>query len=540
MSINSTSNEVSEHIKNELEIQSKRASLIIPFAFNKEISASKEKLRVHGWEAIELKNKGYFVGLYPHLEHLLENNWVSETIGVCLELKKNYYNTNGLPGNFIETFFDSNEEYEQSGINEFNNLNIEDQCFQINYIRLYLFETKVGFIEVQLRDCLDPNGERQILDECVDEIISLSYTLFVNNITSININGKETIYEGFPRLIERLERSIDIEYFFEQTNGIPYKSLIYFSTTLSYEKLIENRNDVLNEIGKNLYQIRQRNTFVDFALPEELEIDTSNNNVIEFSKNIFSTVSQGGTGRIAFDERRKGLPTFMLDNAFREEGYYLLNLLVLHQRFALLHLYREASKLNKYERSIHKEIRRVDNNKFIKNIATLQESIVLFKLRSDFKQVSNMDRIERYYRFLRTNLKVEELLEELNEETNMLSALIEINLQKKNERIRQQEERKAIEEQRIQVVKDQRIMSLQNYITISTVIFVVFSATADAITVLKEIGWDMMKPTIWGKGFPFWIILFLIIVALPVSTFIVVRRINNELKENTNQNEENN
>jgi hypothetical protein len=464
----------------DIKIRWNHSRFIYPFVFLKEYNNTFLELDKEHW-------KSEFIALSPalhtHLKNIISNNGklTNETIGTSYCLSKEGTSLLGLPTpdkkyrlrskRKITTHPYSKEMAELLNINGEEEL---DFSFVLKKIKLHLFETQIGFLEIGVY--ISNNQDEMRLDKWVNNNITFLSSIRDKSIyyqeeeTENNVVG---FYEFFQYLVEKL----DIQYIWAAT--------CYQSVLLEYPQYNEKKAEFEEVLGKELYRIRRVTKSISRSQLDELSIDSKNPETLELFSGMYVGASELGVGRIGICEAisSENVESSFLSNAISaellifDEAYFYLYLLVLHQRYALLYLCQLASNIPK---TIEAYINEISKDKSVITIEQIQEKLAYFKLRCDFGQVSNDLPLSKYYELIRRNLRIKEQLQELDEEMKMLSSLALLKSQ------RESEEQKELERQENEK-ENKRQAKFQTFIAIITTIFVMISTTADGMTVLQNL-----------------------------------------------------
>lgn len=144
-------------------------------------------------------------------------------------------------------------------------------------------------------------------------------------------------------------------------------------------------------------------------------------------------------------------------------GYFFMYIVALHQRYALLNLFKKAARVpNSLQEMIEKK-----NGKSI--MLDLIENMSIFKIKYRYKTVSAITHYNKLYDLICDSLRIDQMLEELDSEIQGLQSLIQITNENASKN------------------RNHRIRQL-------SWIFGIFAATSQAISISE--GLNMIKPSL--------------------------------------------
>ncbi|MBA4495685.1 hypothetical protein ACFO25_03190 [Paenactinomyces guangxiensis] len=396
--------------------------------------------------------------LFQHVDHLIDcSPGQNEAIGKRLVLEPAGKSAHWLPNNTKElvTFTPAGESY----------------AFSIGEIVVYLFETQVGFMVYEIRY---PSGT------AVDDLISCNYYLKKISQYRHKIHRKprpkqpekvrQTLCLGETTL--NLLSEIKVETFFENAKGLPRRALVYSGIVL--DKSVWGRPDTEYENLLKNYLFLMRRSFKKTYLPAESEFNlTDNPEVLQTFQNSYWGISLEGAAQVSHLVENEKTNQFFLENHINnvKRTYFYLYILVLHQYFALQYFSILASRLPFRSEDHFQKIN--PSAKDRPSVESLKNRMVLFKLRSSFKQVSHITHQANLYVLMRTAFRIEELMEELQLELDAITALIDME-------------------------DNDRRNRNQNAIMIASFFFVIISVLADGWSVSENIDKGLSFKQYWG------------------------------------------
>lgn len=345
-------------------------------------------------------------------------------------------------------------------------ISIGDEQYQCHLlaVELYLFETNVGFL---VFDVDYP------ADYTLDDMIQANYHLKKFTLPALELTfeaqGKRQACR-FSEAVRRVVEPFDWETFFEQDDLLI--ALVYYMALLPQPAASSREPDRFMEwVGSRLFRMRRSFTHSFKAAPEQDRLAVQDE-VESVFQNSHWGISMEAMANLAYLTGDPNTDEFF-EGAYIHNvktTYFYLYLLGLHQRYALLMLSIMASRLPAQLTGLQ------DGGV----ISELQERMAIFTLRGSFRQVSNVTHQSRLYDKLRSMLRIEELMEELDTELEVLSSLAEV-------RARRREERQRIEEEKRKALLEKRQVRFHNYVMIMSTLFVVISTVADAFGLIDTL-----------------------------------------------------
>lgn len=436
----------------------KVARIIVPFIFKDSLETFEEKIKENGlWEP-----RGFATNrLHYHIKQLVRIKRSSdnpETIGT------RYVLTNkGRAFSRIKTAktpFDFLIKKEKLKICE----------LYIPKVEMYLFETHVGFLvytmcyneKEDIKTIIDVNyySKKLIGQEswfaCKQnkvqntDIEYLAEDCFNLSVVTANILG---IFENVSFFEDNSKEKEDRK---EEDKTRMSQALVFSMILLDKTYALEKeREHLLKE-----YLFRLRCSFRETYKPAPVEFDIKDNEeVIQLFENSYWGVSLEGIVNIVHLVEDDRTNSFFAGGNYVNQfmpTYFYIYILALHQRYALLYLALEASKISK-------------SNSSSREILKMRKKIGDFLLRCLFRQVSNITHQEKLYQTILKTLGVEKLVEELQVEMEVLSSLAEL------------------EEQKIKEENTERENKFRDFLSIFLTIFVVIDATSSGFQIYDNI-----------------------------------------------------
>lgn len=431
--------------------------LIIPFAFDMEpqkaidmfLQAKTVQASARIWAEETVKNERMF----GHINHLIgPGQGHPQSIGQCLSLQPAGRDHYQIPAEKEPLQFAIKSERGKRNI-----------LVTFGEINLFFFETRVGFLDLNVSYSADAD---------IDEIITANYALKKMSISTLRrADGQELrVAEICTRLLNNADRkesiAFDAAYFeYLQDKRNPSHAHVYSALFLERDLMMngdEKREDWQSELMEILFRLRR--SFKESYKPAAVEFDPHENpQILQLFENSYWGISQEGLANVVY---LTGDPVtnsfFDTDAAARNKKnaakyYPLLNstylyiyIISLHQRYALINLANLAADLPGDYRRIKPESGEDAVSAKPGLAIALQEQIAFFKLRALFCQLGNNDHHNRLYNRICSILGIRELLDELEQETSAIKALMD------NIEIKQRwEESEAKREKAAQEKKDQ-------------------------------------------------------------------------------------
>lgn len=471
-------------VSNEFNILNQLNYHIIPFAFNKNY---KEVIKILDGSNAWKWNRKAHTQVFTHIEKLIfsENN--KETIGKKYSLSKDS-KTRGRYGLPTST---------QSRLN----MTIKNKfycSFKILSVEMYIFETNVGFIMLEIEFVDDK------VNLFVDQIINGNYYFKKfsqrNNIRiSYNRKGEyrktfgkaEYIKVDFNReeFVKNITIDFDVDTYFTKVEK-PENCIVFSSLTL-------DRHPSENMIEEYLF--RMRRSFKDSYKPSPCEFNIKDNTeILRMFKNSYWGVSLEGIGNITYSSKDSFFAQNYKGNL--KSTYIYMYILELHKRYALLYLSMLISRLpNTIKEYMSYE------KKYKENILyRFREKIVFFKFRCIFNETSNITHQAKLFDMIETTLRIKPLLGEMESEIEALTSMVEMKeLRSKGE--------------------------LKEFVTTASLSFAVISTCASGWALVKVIEEDCFPQLYSGAFFTLIGLAFLLVIIITMGIRLIFK-IQKEMK----------
>lgn len=463
---------------------------IIPFAYEKPYleaiesfktkCITKDEKKINVWRDKVFNDRQR---IFSHINELIESkNPVNCTIGmgfVLEEASRKKYN------------FTANKNRSISFIGKDVNFD-----FSIPEIEVYIFESQIGFV------CLKAHIKSDVAEEIIEGNYNIK-NLYQNKdkfFTENFVDGSKKI-ENIPihSSIEKILEDLKVNTYFENDDKFPKQSLVY-------NVLFLEENPGCEKIEKYMYKMKR--LFKDTYIPCKRELNLDNcKDSLQLFDNSYWGISLEGFANLVYLVDDEKTNAFIKGNYKGSVGstYYYMYLLTLYQRYSLLNFSVKTSEVKRLN-----NIDDVDEST-ISNLSELKHDIAYFYLRGIFNNISNITHQAMLYDLMRENLRIDELMNELNSELDGVKTILEERKSKKLE-----EESKELENK-----KD----SFNRFIAIFSVVFVVIQ-TANSI-------WDMFNKGCQGQipsmgTLTFYCFIFVIAltaIGSGVLTYMFVKRI---------------
>ena len=382
---------------NEHIVEKQLSYLIVPFGYKKNYKEIHENINLDYFSLEDpVSNR-----LFDHIEDLISNKEIDkEAIGkryLMLQRARKKYNLPNKTNDFLT--------YKMKNINYY---------FSIESVEIYFFETQVGFIVYQI-------GFPKDID--INSLIETNYYA-----KKLNSFSKRLYYLSedneldLGNLSRQLIEPFEIDTFFEGENEKPSQAIV-FSSILLKEKMN------INSIPYYLFLIRR--SFKSTYKPSKNEEGVFNHpNILPLFENSFWGVSLEGVANIITKTDDTTTNNFFSGTYFGnlKTTYFYMYILALHQKYALLYLTKQFSFLPQKIKQIKKPTKQ---NQLI---AEYKEKLVDFMLKSSYRHISNVSHYDDLYHLIRDNLKIQNLLNDLHNELEVLSAYTQTAEQKQKER----------------------------------------------------------------------------------------------------------
>ncbi len=427
------------------------------------------------------------------IDDLLSLNGGSAKIADCYELAYECRSLFGLPLREVDpliftTRCSDNPEYKVT----------------IEGVRLYLFESNVGFVEVQfgydsdkIEDYIECN---YFISEIKSEKNMFAYERKISKDKSEKhcFTFKKLITGVLQHINGVLEMSEDSFPEFRDDKGIIFSYILTDSAP-------EN-------INKLLFTLR-RNYKGSYKVPAQIDI-SEDKNVIQQFENSYWTASYNGAVNLSFCTGDEITDHFFRENFYSKmiDNYYTLFLHALHQRFAIMKYIGDMGQLDTLGKNyivMKKELKAAEN------YYAEAESL---KFRAFFKMPSSIEHVNEYYDVILKTFNVNELKESFENDLENLMHICENYVK----RIKSRD--KKIAERRKKKIE----------------IFVSLLGTVVAVVTLLNSYWGLIEK-LMGNSISFWsvqILVFLGALLVPLVTVVVdtvssikeIKNISKELK----------
>ncbi|QED48146.1 magnesium transporter CorA family protein [Cytobacillus dafuensis] len=387
--------------------------LIVPFAFRAEYENTDRLIDHSNFE----EKTPVSERLYDHVQNLISPQGRKyEAIGRRFVLKDEVRTKWNLP-NRKDTFL----TYQYSK---------QSFSFSIESIELYVFETQVGFVLFKI-------GHPKF--SSIEQMIETNYHIKrLGKLRNTKVfydkkTGKDTLLEQeihLNDLIDSFLSNLEVDTYFEGDDTHVKQSLVFSAAFLNQPGLEES--------SVTAWLFRMQRAFKDSYKPVK-EMENRRDLFIPFDNSYWGVSLEGMANIVTKTNDTTADQFFGTDYFYRLENTYLfMYILALHQRYALLYFSKQISllpyQLNQIEDQLEKQNELI--TKFRKNI-------VNFMLKCSYNQVSNVTHQSELYEMIRTNLKIEYLFTEINDELYSLSSLMEIIEQKKLQLLEEKKREKS-------------------------------------------------------------------------------------------------
>ena len=319
--------------------------------------------------------------------------------------------------------------------------------FNYNFIKIYLFESNVGFLVYSLN--FDENIENIIngnnaFKKYNHSIASESYEKIIKNQedkiefekNKRKINNKAIDYQNKvlqnlkniendlkskkrSRLVKELIETLGITVtsFFTNTNEPDYSHIF------TYLRLPKESTE--EEIKKYLFQLKGGVNESCKPTLKELDLENGDGNIHLYENYWWGTSIEAITCicKDTNDEKANGFNASFVGTI--QDVYLYIYIIMLHMRYGLLRYIIEASKLSKNVTEVKGK-----NCEDIERLNKLQKEIIQFDFRGIFNEISNMSAHIRISDMIKEKLRIESLNNELQAEIDNLNKLIGIYTEK--------------------------------------------------------------------------------------------------------------
>ena len=410
------------------------------------------------------------------LADLLSIDGDSAKIADCFELNYNCRTLFGLPQRATDSLFFRSRPAE----NPLYTITIES-------VKLYLFESEVGFAEIETCYCTDK------LEDCVECNYFLGETKSDRNILFFDRKiGKEQSEKHsltFKQLLQRLLSYVGGVYDIRKNEFPEFnedKAIIY-----SYV-LTDSKPENLENV---LFTLR-RNYKGSYKFPNDKTIDSDTHIKQQFD-NSYWTTSVNGAVNFSFLTDDKTTNNFFGNNFYSKlhDTYYTLFLHTIHQRFALIKYIGDMGTLDTLENNyiIMKEELKAAEDYYAK-AANL-------KFRAFFRLPSNIEHVNDYFNLLQRTFNIQELKMSFDSDLESLTNICQTYVK----RIKQ---------------RDEKLISRRKK---KVEIFISLLGTLVAVVTLLNSYWELLEKLL-GNTVNFWsiqIIVFIGALLVPLATVIV-------------------
>lgn len=398
-------------------LQDHFVKLVIPFEYSKEYSSTVSKIRESkSWE----QNGRVPRDLFLHAKRLISSEISENSIGASFLLSEEGRKDLEFPLLKDQVGVLLKKGAEGPELPDFK------IRFMVPEVFLYLFETRVGFIVLDIKYVEPESLEAVEMASYQLKKIGLSRSFIYRDGEKPEKDKKGKSF--FDRFFESLKLLVSLVSFFEEQDRM--RRHFYLFSYLILDHVPESETERNNFIAETLF--RMRNGFHAHYQPSKKEYDLEHNSqFLSFVHNIFWGVSVEGVACVAFltgDHRQTHFLTHTFSNNV-ESSYFYLYILAMAQRFSLLLISQKTADLPP---EIRGSIDVLKNKKeIIGAIDTLQQEIVLYGLRINYSQVSFNFHYTLFYEKLREVFRLDYQHAELDAEVKNLGTLIGIIEQKK-------------------------------------------------------------------------------------------------------------
>lgn len=299
----------------------------------------------------------------------------------------------------------------------------ESHEIRITDLKIYLFESEVGFAEVEIECVGDELAEVMDCNYFIGELKSEKNYFTYKKATKTSKDSPEIVTETqfalgdlFGELLKYVGNAIGVG---KSSEFLKSKALI-FSYVL-FDK--EPRN-----IGEILFNLRE-NYKQSYKAPQAAT-DLSDRHVCQQFGNSYFGASYNGAVNVSYMVDDDKTNNFFADNFYSslKNTYYSLFLNVLHQRYAIMKFIRDMGHLDQLENDYEKM-------KYQLRIAKLyQAKIANLKFRDFFLMPSLIEHVNNYFNLLYKTFEIAELERSLNTDLSSIAAICETYVQRIKER----------------------------------------------------------------------------------------------------------
>ena len=419
------------------------------------------------------------------LADLLSNSGCSAQIARCLQLNVDYRKYIHLPPHPEDTL-------------EFHprQADVAPQQVAITNIKLYLFESQVGFLELECAYSSTSIEMFSTLNYYIGEIKSKK-NHFALQEKSWDAETKQATWTPHEFSVKELIDRILQQICFDRKDGelVPAEDpqqYVAFSydrekpLVYSYLLLSDKPDDIgdllfhLNKNYKETYLYDASCTKVDTLHPFE---------------NSYWTASLNGASNISYLTENETTNAFFKDQFYQKtkDVYYFLFLNVIHQRHAIARTMGEIGHLDKLGKDyaiMHEQLRRA---------RTCEENAVNLKFRAFFKYPSTVIHVNEYYDLLQKTFAINDLYNNFTQEIKNLTTICNTYVERIKQRETKLKKRKAA----------------------WTEIFVSLFGTIVAEITLFNNSWTLIE-RFFGHPLEIWSVPFFILVVAVISPLFAV------------------
>lgn len=484
----------------ECKIVTKFTKFLFPFRYCKKSTnlETKTKQNEKGIDAVPFERISPSVeSLRREIGNLLDQS-SSERIADCFELNKNYRTLFNLPR-------------QPSDPVTFKSRPADNPPYTVTVegVRLYLFESEVGFAEVEF------GYQSDKLEDFIECNYFISEIKSEKNVFEYELKKKETEIHTFTmrsllkEVLSMVDGALDIKRdrfpSFPDGKGIAYSYVVTDSCP--------------QELYKTLLSLG-RNYKGSYKIPCAKDLFSDSHIAVQY-ENSYWSASYNGAANLSFHTGDEVTDRFF-DTQFAPKmrnTYFALFLHVLHQRYAMMKFNGEMSRLdicgNDYS-AMEKALEEAEN--YYAKVSKL-------KFKAFFSLPSEVEHVNDYYKMLVKIFEVDELEQSFENDLKTLTDICGTYV----ERIRAREEKRvAIRKKKVGL-------------------FVSLFGTLVAIVTLLEAYWSWLEK-ITGKNVPFAsapVFIFLAVLAAVIAIVVVdvvysikdIKKMSRELRSENGDNE---
>lgn len=454
--------------------------LVVPFDFKCNFAEARSTVEKSGlWNAVSSSPKDLFL----HIKNLVSGESPVETIGHQYILDRDPQSPEIFPL-LADTVIELRKKEPEGPDSEDFSIN-----FTIPAIRLYLFETGVGFFVVDVRYC----NPQSLCAIARGNFYLKKVGIRKEDCTYSHTNpfDKTIIVEDeFPGIsfIRTTASKFGKFSFFERENDFPRHCLVF--TYIILDQVEENQDQRTQFIEKSLFRL-SKGWHCDYFPPLKKKENDNNPAILNFVDNIYWGVTLEGCANISHFTH-DGSPDHFISNFLPErikESYFYLYILALHQRFSLLILAQRTGRIPLNAGPSMKKLS--TDSDALDEIRQLQKDIPLYGLRINFSQVSHNSHYTLFYEKLKDVYRVDQLFSELDTEVKNLGAVID--------------QLEALDKCK----KEEKLKNTELWIAVAAIIFAVVSVLSDGLGFLSFMKWFDDECPIISLG---WVLGFIIVL----------------------------